>query len=82
MGDKKKTIISAHVGKNEISLSNELTDAIYKELINELGDQFEEADIELVIEISHVTTSQEVPLSDFNQKLKKALEFNPKDKRE
>ena len=75
---KKKKTISVHVGEKEVSLPDSLLKPILEEISNQLGSDFAGSDFEVTIEVVYEEIREEIPLSDFNKKLKRALDFNPK----
>lgn len=78
MKKKKNIEFEAKIGSKKVVLPDKLLNAVYKEIINQIGDDFDEVELEIKIDV--VYEEEKEQLSDFNQKLKKALEFNPKNK--
>lgn len=81
---KKSKKVNAHIGKQQISLPDKLCDWIFEEVSNQVGEDFEEMEFELTIEVTN-EIKEEVqlePLSEFNKNLKKALDYDPKGKKQ
>lgn len=83
MEENKKPKINTFVRDKEVTLSNELINKIYEEVLVQFESQLDltKIDFEIVIEVvNEVEEDQdiEIELTDFNQNLKKALNFNPK----
>ena len=83
---KKNKTINVFVGEHEIKLPDKLLNKIIDEIMKQVKGDIENADFEVRIEVNHIIETiekkSEEPLSDFNQKLKQALNYNPKAKKE